>query len=164
MIKKCSKKSKGFSIIELVISIAIFCIILLAIVSSIIWMYNSKSRIEADNLSLDNARKALDAMVYEIKMAKGIYTPTTTSSQLSLETSDYLPAGESNTYIDFFLCGTSVCLKTELQQNPVYLTSSDVNVTNLAFTQISTNNKPSVQINLTISNVNLTSTAALRSY
>ena len=53
----------------------------------------------------------MDIMVREIKEAKSVYTPTTNSSQLSLETINYLPVDEENTYIDFFLCGSSLCLK-----------------------------------------------------
>ncbi len=170
-----SKKNNGLSLLEVVVSIAIFSIIVLIITSFIIWMNFSNSRTKADRDTLENARKVLDIMTYEIRGAKGIYTPTTTSNQLSLETAKYLPTDEVSTYIDFFLCGSSICLKKE-SQNPAYLTSDNVQVASLVFSQFSNNGRPSIQINLTLnyknpdnnpsstSLVTLTSTASLRSY
>lgn len=169
------KNNKGFSMVELVVSISLMSLILVALMSFIWWMnyYNSKTR--ADNQSLDSASRALNEMVYEIKGAKSIYTPTTTASQLSLETTHYLPSDESDTFIDFFLCGSALCLKKE-SQDPIILTSDNVNVSSLSFTKISNGSVPSVQIRLTVNynnpnndpsrnaSVTLTSTASLRNY
>ena len=120
---------------------------------------------------MENARRALEIITYEIKGAKSIYTPTTTSNQLSLETTRYLPIGENESFIDFFLCGSRLCLKKE-SQDPIFLTSDSVTVTQLEFIRIE---GPSVKINLTIdygnpndpkrySSASLTSTVSLRSY
>lgn len=164
---------KGFSLLELVVSIAIFAIILFTVAASFLSMNASNLKTTADRETLENAKRALEEMTYEIKSAKSIYTPTTTASQLSLETSNYLPSGETDTFIDFFLCGSAVCLKKE-SQDPVVLTSDSVNVTNLSFTQISTGNEPSVRVSLTVeygvsagsgtnsSTATLASTASLR--
>lgn len=162
---------RGFTFIEILISLAIFSLILLTVVSFLLSMNNSNSRIKASGEALENAKKALEEMAYEIRSAESIYTPTTTASQLSLETTRYLPSGESVSFIDFFLCGSAICLKKE-SQDPVAITPSSVQVSNLAFSQISTGSNPSVQINLTVnylsgensSSVSLTSSASLRSY
>lgn len=125
---------------------------------------------------LDNNQRAMETMLYEIREAKSVYTPTTTSNQLSLETTHYLPSGETSTYIDFFLCGDRLCLKKE-SENPIALTSDRVKVTNLNFTQVATGAAtPSIRISLRVeynapaskpeyqASLELTSTASLRSY
>jgi len=163
--------SKGFSIVELLISIVIFSLILLAVISFLLSMNSSNLKTMSTRDALDNAKGALEEISYEIRSAKGIYTPTTTSNQLSLETLKYLPDGEATTFIDFFLCGTSVCIKKE-GSSPVILTSASVQATNLTFSQISTGTSKSVKISLTInsgggsgsSSSVITSTASLRSY
>lgn len=111
-------------------------------------------------------------MTYEIKEAKGVYNPTTTSNQLSLETRKYLAEGEDASYIDFYICDKQICVKKE-SQSPVAITSDRVEVDNLSFTLIG-EKQSSVQINLRISfknptnrpeyraSVDLTSTASLR--
>lgn len=161
--------NKGFSLLELLISLAIFSMILLAVVSFLLSMNASVAQTKADREASENARRALEEITYEIRSAKSIYTPTTTINQLSLETSRYLPDGETSTFIDFFLCGSAICFKKE-SQNPIVLTSDSVSVTNLVFSQISTGTNPSIQINLTAksadnsSSITLVSTASLRSY
>jgi len=109
-------------------------------------------------------------MIREIREAKGIYTPTSTSTQLSLET-------KISTFVDFYLCGaptSAICLKKE-SQNPIAITSESVTVRSLVFTQISTTT-PSVRIQLGLdyktqaklqeyqASVDLTSTVSLRNY
>lgn len=177
--KKClrllSKSGEGFTIVEVLVSVGIISIVLLAIISFVLWMnyYNAKTR--ADREASENARRALSILVHEIREAKSIYAPTTTSSQLSLETTKYLPTGENYSFIDFFICDSALCMKKE-SNNPLLLTSDSVEVSSLQFSQILNGNTPSIQIDLTISYKNpnsasgnyssasLTSTARLRSY
>src|SRR3989344_111906 len=138
---------KGFTIVEIVVSLGILSIILLVIISFILWAnyYGAKTR--ADSEVLENARRVLDVITYEIRGAKSIYNPTTTSDQLSLETARYLPADEVSTFIDFFLCGAAVCFKKE-SQSPVVLNSDNVEISSISFNQLSGSN-PSIKVNLT---------------
>lgn len=171
-------QQRGFSTLEVLISVAIFSFILLAIISFVFWLNITNLKAKADANALENAKTILDVMTYEIKGAKSIYTSTTTATQLSLETFRYLPLGEDSTFIDFFLCGlasTDICLKKE-SQNPIILNSDKVKVTNLSFMQIANGTSPSIKITLTVENKNptnetsqsssvtLNSTVSLRSY
>lgn len=162
-----NKNCIGFTLVEILIYTFLFSIILLIIASFVLSLSYSSTKSKADSQVLENARSAMEAIIYEIKSAKSIYTSTTSSSQLSLETTNYLPDDESSTFIDFFLCDLRLCFKKE-SQNPIYLTSDGVEVSQLEFTQILINGMPSVKINLTVnysdSSINLTSTASLRSY
>jgi len=171
--KFISNYQRGFSLIEILVSLALFSIMVLLLVGFFFWMDFYNARIKAGSQTLESARRALDSMSYEIREAKGIYTPTTTQSQLSLETSHYLPNDETNTFIDFFLCGSALCLKRE-SQNILVLTPDTVEVTNITFTQLLNGVTPAVQTSITVSNANpgsnpaqsstvtLTSTASLR--
>lgn len=174
-----SEKDKSFTLIEILVYIGVLGIVIMAVSSFLIWSIHSNTKAKVMRETLDNAQRAMEIMTYEIKEAKSIYTPTGTfdlnPGQLSLETSHYLPEGEKTTYIDFYLCGTQLCLKKE-SQNPIALTSDSVEVNNLIFTQVITRQIPSVQIKLKVayknpanlpeyqSLVNLESTATLRSY
>lgn len=169
---KFRNKDGGFTLLEIVVSLTIFSLILLAVVSFLFSMNDSNARANAGREVLENAKNALDEITYEIRSAKSVYTPTTSAIQLSLETSKYVKNWEENTYIDFFLCGTAVCLKKEFQ-DPIALTSGSVEVINLAFTQVLTGTSPSVKVSLTLkylspgnnyAPITLTSSASLRSY
>ena len=168
------KLSSGVTIIELIISLAIFSFILLVVVSFLVLTNTSNTRSKANREAQENARRVLDKITYEVRNAKNIYTPTTTSNQLSLKTTKYLPFDENYTFIDFFICGADLCLKKE-SQNPIILNSDSVVISSILFTQIMNGTIPSLQINLVVSYknpnnnpvsavvTNLTSTVSLRS-
>ena len=157
------KENGGFTLLEILVYIAILSLVLLLICSFIFWMNQSNAKTKAKREALESSRRALEIMTYEIKAAKSVYTPTTSLNQLSLEIYKYLPNDEDDSFIDFFLCGSRICLKKEAQ-NPIFLTSDTVEVKLLEFSQVSTNGSPSIKISLTIDNINLTSTVSLRSY
>ncbi len=168
------KNYRGFTLVEILIYTFLLSLILSIIASFVFWLSYSNTKSKADREASENARNAMEAMLYEIKSAKSIYTPTTTQNQLSLETANYLPDDESSTFIDFFLCDLRLCLKKE-SQDTIFLTPDTVGISQLEFTQIVINGMPSVKINLTADYLNssdpgrsasatLTSTASLRSY
>lgn len=127
----------GFTLVEILVALTIASFIILVIASFFLSMNISNTRTKADREVQENARRVMDVMIYSIKTAKSIYTPTTTSSQLSLETTQYLPTDEIITYLDFFLCGTDLCLKKE-GQDPIVLNSDTVEVTSISFTRVLT--------------------------
>ena len=174
-----TKNGRGFTLIETLIYIAVLVIIISTVSSLFLWTVHSGGKTKAMREVLDNAERAMKIMTCEIKKARSVYGPTTTSTQLSLETGDYLSEGEAASYIDLYLCGPGgdvLCFKKE-SQNPIPLTSNNVEVLNLQFNRIAaTSTFPSIQINLKIgyktlaekpecqASFNTTSTASLRSY
>jgi len=164
---------KGFTLLEIVIYITILTLVLLSVSSFIFYLNLANNQATGDREVSENARRVLEEISYEINGATSIYTPTTSANQLSLETSKYLPAGETTTYIDFFICGSRICLKKE-SQNPIFLTSDTVQVSNMTFTQVATNGFTSIKVNLTMNyknkinnvqpSINITSTVSLRNY
>lgn len=166
---------KSFTLVEILVYIGVFFLIIVIIVSFVLWLVRSNAKIKVTREVLNSAQRAMEIMTYEIMGAKSIYMPTTNFNQLSLETTKYLPNGEEATYIDFYLCDARLCLKKE-SQDPIFLTSENVEVNNLVFTKILSGDAFSVQINLTIdyknpagrqeyqASINLVSSASLRSY
>jgi type II secretory pathway pseudopilin PulG len=143
---KSSQKQLGFTLMEALLYMAILVVILSVVVSLFLWAVRSQAKAQATRTVADNTRNVVQVMLREIREAHSLYTPTmTASNQLSLETRQDVPSGETSTYLDFFLCGTRVCLKREFQ-NPIALTSEQVQVTNLKFVEVSTGSVPSVQI------------------
>lgn len=160
---------------EILVYIAVLVIIISAVLAFLSWAIKSSHKAKAIREVLDNANRAMETMAYEIRESKSIYTPTTTSTQLSLETDHSLPAGETSAFVDFFICGTNktiLCQKKESEGN-IALTTDRVEVNHLEFLQIATTS-PSIQINLGVnyknpnnlaeyqSSINLTSTISLR--
>lgn len=162
--------SKGFTLLEILIYISISAIVFLAVSSFLTWSLKTNVKASAIREAVDNGRRAMEIMAYEIKGSKSVYSPTSSSTQLSLETARYLPQGESSSFIDFYLCGdatSTLCLKKE-SQNPIAITSDTVKVSNLVFTQIATAT-PSIQIKLKVdykteASFTATTTVSLRSY
>jgi len=146
-------RKNSFTLIEMLVYIGILVIILTVIFSVLIWSIHSNTKARVMEETLDNTRRAMEIMSYEIREAKSVYDPTSVfgshPGQLSLETTHYLPEGEKTTYIDFYLCDSQLCLKKE-SQNPIPLTSGNVEVKNLIFTKIMTGDIPSAEINLQI--------------
>ncbi len=161
---------KGFTLIEILIYISVLAIVFLAVSSFLTWSIKTSAKATAIREATDNGRRAMEIITREIRGAKGIYTPTSTSTQLSLET-------KTSTFVDFYLCGSptsTICLKEESQE-PIAITSESVQVRSLVFTQISTTT-PSIRIQMGLdyktqaklpeyqASVDLTSTVSLRSY
>lgn len=170
---------KGFTLIEVLVYIAVLTIIVLAISSLLIWAIRSGAKAKAMRETLNNAERAMAIMVHETKEAKGIYTPTSLfdahPGQLSLETTKYSSLEEETIFLDFYLCQDKLCLKKE-SQDPFVLTSDSVEISNLVFSEVFSGQAPSLQIDLIVSyknpqnrpeysaSVNLRSTVSLIFY
>lgn len=171
--KKISQK--GISLIEILVYIGVFSLIVVVIVSFVFWLIRSNLKAKVMRETLNNSKRVMELITQEIKEADSIYIPTTTSSQLSLKTKKYLPIGEEISFIDFYLCATRICLKKE-SQDPIFLTSENIEITNLVFTQIVSGQALNIRIELSANYknpadrpeyralVDLTSSASLRSY
>ncbi len=175
-----AKFRTGFTLIEMIIYVALVTTVISVIVGFAFWAIQVGSKVKINYEVTDNARRAMETMVFEIKKSKSIYTPTAifdvSPGQISLEQIATTTPGEVMTFVDFFKCADSLCLKRE-GQDPVKITTAQVKIVNLSFSPLlNSTTTPSVQINLQVdsvssssrpeyfSSINLTTTAALRSY
>ena len=173
------KTASGFTLIEMLIYVALVATIISAVTLFGVWAMQVGAKAKANQEVLDNARRALEIMAYEIKKATGLYAPTSvfeaSPGQLSLETASPTGLGESSSYADFFVCGQALCLKRE-KTNALALTSDSVRVTKLLFEQrLNDQVAPSIKITLGLAtatstrpektaSLELNTTANLRSY
>src|SRR3990167_6165146 len=148
-----AKNNKGFTLIEILVYIAILAIIFFVIVSFLIWSIRANAKAKVMNEVLNSAKRAMEVISYEVREANSIYDPTSAfgshPGQLSLETVHYLPIGEEITFVDFYLCGTQLCLKKE-SEDPIALTLDSVEVESLIFTKIVVDDASSIQVDLTV--------------
>lgn len=175
-----NRVKKGFTLVEMLIYIAVLSTVILTVSSFFLWIVRLNGKAKAMREVTDNAQRVMGVLSLEIKEAKSIYAPTsvfsTSTGQLSLETTKYLSSGETQTYIDFFLCEKRLCLKKE-GQDPIALTSDSVEVKAMEFNQIATTSTiPSIRVSLTIdykapaekpeyfASINTTSTVSIRAY
>ncbi len=146
-------KSKGFTIVELLVYIAIFAILMTTITLFAISFVKSttKSRIKKE-VSM-GTYSAMKAIVYELKRANSVYTPTSILNshpgQLSLETSQELPDKEQITYVDFYLDSDNKLYVKRENQDPQLLISENLKVTNLEFEHLADSSE-AVRIDLTL--------------
>ncbi len=170
-----SEQKRGFSLIEIMVYVSILSFVIISVISLFLWSNRTQAKSRAITEVVSNSNRAIEIITGEIIKSDGIYYPTSTTTQISLYTSNQVPAGETRTYIDIYLCGNRVCLKRE-SQDPVAITSEDVYVNDLRFLQISTSTSPSIRITLSLDHVdfrdrtdfrttyNITTTASLRTF
>lgn len=165
---------RAFTLIEMLVFLAVFTLLMGAVAAFLLWTIRANVKSRAAREAMENARRTFEAVTYEIRSARTLYTPTMTLSQISLETAIAAPAGEATTYVDVYRCGSRVCLKRE-GAAPVALTAETVEVTNMAFRQIGTTT-PAVEMGFSVAYKNpgapageqasfaATTTTALRGY
>jgi len=143
---------RGFTLIEMVIYVGLCSIILGSLAFFASWALQAGAKAKMERDVLNNGQRALEIMVSEIKKSKNVYDPTSVFNsypgQLSLEQATAFLPQESETFVDFFQCGQSLCLKRE-NDSPIALTDGNVALTDLKFFKISNNaTSSSIQINL----------------
>lgn len=143
---------RGFSLFEVIIYLSIAFVVLSVVVGFVFWLIDSNNKNRIMREVTNSAKRSLEIITYEIRSAKNIYTPTTSLSQLSLETQHYVPEGENSSFIDFYLCSSRLCMKKE-SQDSIVLTSDNVEILSLIFTYIS---PESVKIDISLRYKNIT--------
>lgn len=146
-------KSRGFTLIELLVYMAVFAMLLTTISLFTIAFIKSTAKSRIKKEVSYGTYSAMKTMLYEIKRANSVYTPTSVfdshSGQLSLETSQALPPDEEITYVDFYLDNNSKLYIKREGQNPQLLISESLKITNLEFERLASASE-SIRINLTV--------------
>ncbi len=177
-----SKNNPGFSLIEMIIYVALAGIVTVFIYSVILSIYFNNKRIVNLTKINSNTYSMMERVRYEIENSSYIYLPTSNmvnynydpvkTGQLSLATKIGALSPEDITFIDFYLEDGVVFLKKE-ELAPIALTSSDVSVSDLSFSYYKNSWRESVTVDFTIeskdgsisnSSIHLISTIVLRSF
>lgn len=145
-----TRQTKGFTLVETLVYVTVLTFLLGSIATFSVWILRVSVKVNAMEEVISNAERVKDSITQEARQAVSLYTPAMSSSQISLETKANLPAGETNTFVDFFLCDTQLCKKTE-GQNPVAVTASSVIVSQFQVTEIaSAPSEKSLQVHVVI--------------
>lgn len=130
----------GFTIIEIMIYTAIVGMIMASMIYIIRSMYETRARIRAAILLEDNLRYALFRATSAVRLADGVTSPSSGSSDtLQLDMDD---ASIDPTIITI---SNGIILMSQGAGGPMALTSSEVEVTNLTFT-VTGSVAPSVEV------------------
>lgn len=146
-------KKNGFTLVELIIYVAIFAVIVSVFVVLVLDMIKYQAKITMDKNVLAQSQRAMEMITLEIRHAEEVYLATsvfdTHLGQLSLKTRRYLPTGETSTYVDFYLGSDGQLYLKKEGLADQSLTSTKVKIKNLVFTLLPADNKEFVRIQLT---------------
>ncbi len=138
---------KGFSLIEILIYLAIIALIVVVLANFAINFFSAKTKAETMREVEQNMRFAQEKMTRTIRNAAGINSPIFGSSASSLSLS--MADGAKDPTI-FQVSGGQLTIK-EGVSSAVAITSSKVNVSSLTFTNVSyAGTKGTVRIEITI--------------
>ncbi len=138
-----NKKNKGFSLIETLFYISLFAIVSLILVRATLTMISAfrDTQVTAD---INQTNQVLERISREIRLANSVNTIS--SSSLKLNTED---SSDNPKTITFTLNGTNL----ELRENDVLtgnLNSTNLAISALNFTQITTTNSIAIRITMTV--------------
>ena len=178
--KHKNNKKSGFTLVEMLMYVAIITIVGSVIVVFIPQLTRKNAYLQAKSEVLDNMTSAIGIMAREIKHSSTVYAPTTvfavSPGQLSLETYYNTIPTEDTTFVDFYLDDNRLYVKRE-EQEAELLVSDKIKITSLIFTNLNAGgNYPVIRIVLTASydspsqevleqsRITLTSTVSAREY
>jgi hypothetical protein len=139
---------KGYSVLETILYIAIFAVITLLTVNTVLTFTRAVGEIRDMRHTIRESAIAMERMLREIRAAESI---NTTASVLGVSPGTLVLNTASGT-MTFSLVGQQI----------TPLTSNATKVTNLIFTRLVTGNAEAVRIQMTMDNKNFYGTAILR--
>ncbi|OHA64116.1 MAG: hypothetical protein A2842_02385 [Candidatus Wildermuthbacteria bacterium RIFCSPHIGHO2_01_FULL_48_25] len=162
---------KGFTVVEILVYVAVLAVVTGAVFSFLLWTSQSQVVVSSQRRLSIVASQALELLSKEAREARSVYDSTSlyasSPGQLSLETTKDLPEGETETFVDFFLCGSELCMKKE-GASPLALTPSEVSIDSLVFTKVVSGNVPSLKVDISLSfkdaQLDISQTVSLRTY
>ncbi len=170
----------GFTLIELLFYVSAAILISVSLIGFGLLAIRTGTKIKATSAILNNARHLTEVLNYEIKKSYGLYIPTSSfensPGQISLKQRSSETAGESSSFVDFYLCNDALCLKRD-GKDSLAITNDQVKVTYLKFTPIyNSPSQPAIRfevhleakqnyfISLPASTLKIITTANLRGY
>ena len=181
--KNKNKNNSGYSLIEMIVYVALIGVVSIFIYSIILFIYYDNQRIINLTRINSNAYSVMERIRYEIENANYVYLPTSNmenynynsarADQLSLATEIGVSLDENITFVDLYLENGTIFLKKEKLLESIALTSSGVVVSDLNFSYYKNGSRESVAIDIIIepkndsvstSPIYLTSIIALRSF
>ena len=146
MIKKIKKINSGFSLIEMIFYIALFAVISIVVINSIMTMARSFKEVSIQR-EITQGGEIMERISREIRQATKINTTVDVNGDLRLDTKNDVGAYK---LVEFLLTNSDI----HLIENGSYtgnLNSPNIKVVVLTFNQINTAQGQAIQVLLTIS-------------
>lgn len=148
------KIDKGITLVELILYVALFMIFITGVVTFGIEVIGIRAKARVQQEVIFNARLAAKRIEFEIRNASAINSVSATSISLANADSTRNPTiiSKTGSRITIGWDGSATCPTA----TPCFLTSSDVNVSSLSFTNMSDvgNKSASISYSLTVNSVN----------
>ncbi|PIR58155.1 MAG: hypothetical protein COU71_00175 [Parcubacteria group bacterium CG10_big_fil_rev_8_21_14_0_10_38_31] len=129
---------QGFTLMEMLVYIAILSVIVVLVVSSVLVMSKSLSSIQVSRKINNFAETSIERMIREIRFADSVDNSSSifgsNPGYLKFNTID--PADDTSTTIEFYQNGTDLMVKEGINNPPEDITPSSLSVTNLTFYDI----------------------------
>lgn len=170
--------NQGFTLLETLLYVGLLVVVVVFANSFAVAIIRVNTSNERREQVRDGAGHALDIIDKEIRLARSVYTETSVfgvdPGQLSLETGEQLPGGETTTYVDFYIDDEHLYVKRE-GQSPELIISEDIRITNFTLTHLASSgpeDSEAIRIAMTAASdtgsgggtVRLITTSSLRSY
>ncbi len=164
MIKYNKIRTKGFTLVETIVYLALFVVLLVGIINSVLILTSSYRNVRVARSIESSAINTMDRIIREVRNAESIdYSQSNfgiNPSALSLNTVDEL--GNTGT-VRFYVQGNRVFL----QENGVLsgpLTNANVTVSSLIFRNIVSTSSTAVKIEMSISSTSTNSVFITRDF
>ena len=138
---KILKLYRGFTLVELILYIAIVTMLMTAVISFTSDIVYGRVKSQVHQEVNQNIRLASKRIIYEIKNASGVNSVS--ASSISLASTD---AGRNPTVIDI----SSGRLRIGYGGNQYFLTSNKVSVSSLTFTDLSAASSKNIKFSITV--------------
>lgn len=138
-------RERGFSLIEAIIYSGLLALVVSFVIYFTLNIFNAYNKAIAQSEVMANIQFAMDTIMEELRFAKNIYTPTSAfnqnNGQLSVETRQNPPFGETAGFVDFYLDNGRIYMKRE-GQTEIPITSNQTKINKLRFTYLNPANSP----------------------
>lgn len=125
------KNNKGFTLIELIVSVGIFALIMTTALGSLTTILSVNRKTRATQLVMDNLQFAVDEMMRHIRTGDGYIFPVTSNDCTNVTFSFTDASSDTVTY----RCSEGVIQKKVGSGNFVDMTAPEITVTRLKFIQ-----------------------------
>jgi len=138
--------NKGFTLVEVLIYIAVIGLVVTSFITFAISISSSRSKTYVVQEVQANTRTALDLISQKVRAAEDVVTPSEGNSTSTLE----LDMPDTADNLVFSVIGNILNI-TEGVADPVPITSDEVSVSNLSFTNLAvTGERDNIRVEMTI--------------
>lgn len=139
MMQKNKKLQRGFTLIEIMVSLSVFIIVMTVSLGSILSILDANEKSQTKKTAMDNLDFALESMSRTIRFGVGFYCGTTSTNPPPSNDCSSVPGGtsfsvqDSNGVLVVYTLSNGQIMKSVNNGTPNPITSSEVSINRLSF-------------------------------